>query len=199
MADRENEHKKLSNAGHRAWSIMDTLILILCIAAVASLIGRIVYAYRRQQTGSNDSQTMYSVRFTVESIHRESLKNVCAFDTVYLYETGERLGNIGVYENEDGTQHVAFAPSIGKTATETETVTLPVKNDGSEGSEVETTAVLTERTAAEGLMFCSGGELENGCLYLKGAGMYIAPGTELTVCTERVMFRLRVKEILPQK
>lgn len=196
MADRENGRKDISNAGHRAWSIMDTLILILCVATVASLVGRIVYAYRRQQTGGNDSQTMYSVRFTVEGIHRESLKNVCAFDTVYLYETGERLGNIGVYENEDGTQHVAFVPRTGETATETETVVWPVKTDG---SGMETTADLTERTAAEGLMFCSGGELENGCLYLKETGMYIAPGTELTVCTERVLFRLCVKEILPQK
>ena len=35
---------------------------------------------------------------------------------------------------------------------------------------------FTERTAAEGLMFCSGGELKDGCLLIGAAGLYIAPG-----------------------
>lgn len=197
MADRETEHKNVSKGRRGPWSAMDTLILILCVATIASLVGRVVYAYRRQQTGVGDTETMYSVRFTVESIHRESVENVRAFDAVYLYETGERLGNIGVYENEDGTQHVAFEAVAGETSTDT--VTFPKDFKEADESQTETAAVSSERTAAEGLMFCLGGELENGCLYLAEAGMYIAPGTELTVCTERVMFRLLVKEILPQK
>ena len=55
-----------------------------------------------------------------------------------------------------------------------------------------------ERTAAEGLMFCSGGELKDGCLLIGAAGLYIAPGTELKVCTERVVFTMRVTEIQPR-
>lgn len=47
-------------------------------------------------------------------------------------------------------------------------------------------------------MFCSGGELKDGCLLIGAAGLYIAPGTELKVCTERVVFTMRVTEIQPR-
>ena len=103
----ENGKDKSTGGGRSSWSVMDTVILILLVAAILSFVGRVVYAYRLR--GEDTKTTMYSVRFTVEDIHREALESVRAFDDVYLYDTGERLGNIGVYENKDGTQKVAFA------------------------------------------------------------------------------------------
>lgn len=192
----ENRKDKATGGGRGSWSVIDTVILILLVAAIVSFVGRVVYAYR--QRGGNTGSTMYSVRFTVEDIHRESLECVRAFDDVYLYSTGERLGNIGVYENEDGIQQVAFVavPAADSTETATEQAELPQQEDGA----VEETVpqIYTDRTAAEGMMICSGGELENGCLLISAAGLYIAPGTELTVCTERVTFTLRVTEIQPR-
>ena len=116
----ENGKDKSTGGGRSSWSVMDTVILILLVAAILSFVGRVVYAYRLR--GEDTKTTMYSVRFTVEDIHREALESVRAFDDVYLYDTGERLGNIGVYENKDGTQKVAFAAipagdSDGATAT----------------------------------------------------------------------------------
>ena len=91
----ENGKDKSTGGGRSSWSVMDTVILILLVAAILSFVGRVVYAYRLR--GEDTKTTMYSVRFTVEDIHREALESVRAFDDVYLYDTGERLGNIGVY------------------------------------------------------------------------------------------------------
>ncbi len=102
----ENGKDKSTGGGRSSWSVMDTVIdsacggdSFLCRAGGVCL----------SPAGEDTKTTMYSVRFTVEDIHREALESVRAFDDVYLYDTGERLGNIGVYENKDGTQKVAFA------------------------------------------------------------------------------------------
>ena len=118
---------------------------------------------------------------------------------MYLYDTGERLGNIGVYENKDGTQKVAFAAiPAGDSDGATATAGPNRVQDGEETVAETVPPHFTERTAAEGLMFCSGGELKDGCLLIGAAGLYIAPGTELKVCTERVVFTMRVTEIQPR-
>ena len=126
----ENRKDKATGGGRGSWSVIDTVILILLVAAIVSFVGRVVYAYR--QRGGNTGSAMYSVRFTVEDIHRESLECVRAFDDVYLYSTGERLGNIGVYENEDGIQQVAFVavPAADSAETATEQAELPQQEDG---------------------------------------------------------------------
>lgn len=193
----ENGKDKSTGGGRSSWSVMDTVILILLVAAILSFVGRVVYAYRLR--GEDTKTTMYSVRFTVEDIHREALESVRAFDDVYLYDTGERLGNIGVYENKDGTQKVAFAAIPAGDSAETAATAGPNRVQDGEETVAETVPPhFTERTAAEGLMFCSGGELKDGCLLIGAGGLYIAPGTELKVCTERVVFTMRVTEIQPR-
>lgn len=168
----------------RKWSAMDTVILILIVAAVASVVGRVIYAYL--QRGGEDEASIYTVDFDVADIREAVLQNVSGFDAVYLYESGARIGYIGV-EESDGEQWVALYPKntwTGQDLSEDESTT-----------EEETLPVATGSTAAQGSMICTGGDLEDGCLYLDAAGLYIAPGSELKVCTDRVVFTLRVTRI----
>ena len=102
-------------------------------------------------------------------------------------------------QNKDGTQKVAFAAiPAGDSDGATATAEPNRVQDGEETVAETVPPHFTERTAAEGLMFCSGGELKDGCLLIGAAGLYIAPGTELKVCTERVVFTMRVTEIQPR-
>lgn len=167
----------------RKWSAMDTVILILIVAAVASVVGRVIYAYL--QRGSEDEASIYTVDFDVADIREAVLQNVSGFDAVYLYESGARIGYIGV-EESDGEQWVALYPKNTWTGQD-------LNED--ESTEGETLPVATGSTAAQGSMICTGGDLEDGCLYLDAAGLYIAPGSELKVCTDRVVFTLRVTRI----
>lgn len=165
------------------WSAMDTVILILIVAAVASVVGRVVYAYL--QRGNGDETSIYTVDFDVADIREAVLQNVSGFDAVYLYESGARIGYIGV-EESNGEQWVALYPKDASTEQDPE-------RDASIAE--ETLPVETGSTAAQGSMICTGGDLEDGCLYLDAAGLYIAPGSELKVCTDRVVFTLRVTRI----
>lgn len=185
----ENERKTESRSNRR-WSAMDTVITILLIAAVVSLVGRVVYAYRNRSQA--DVTHLYMVEFEVASIQTENLRQIKAFDTIYVYESGAVVGYIGA-EDTDGVRNAAMHAKTPTESTEIAEETLPAET----GIEVAEgmPPIFTGDTEAYGSMICAGGELEDGCLYVVDAETYIAPGTTLTVCTDKVLFTLRVRSI----
>lgn len=185
----DNERKTESRSKRR-WSAMDTVITILLVAAVVSLAGRVVYAYRNRS--HTDVTHLYTVEFEVASIQTENLRQIEAFDVVYVYESGAMIGYIGA-EEIDGVRSVAIHAKTPTESAESSEETLP-EETGIEVAE-GLPPIFTGHTEAYGSMICAGGELEDGCLYAANAETYIAPGTELTVCTDKVLFTLRVLSI----
>lgn len=177
--DNQNQQKQ---KGTSTWSLMDTVLLILLAAALLSLVGRIVYAYQKRNSGTadGDESIRYVVDFTVDSIEREVLDSVNAFDAVYLYDSGAKIGNIGVEAIGD-EQRIAFYPVSDEPETETTQGTVP--------------PVQTGETAAKGSLVCVGGALQDGSLFVEAADIYISPGSTLTVCTERTYFQIRIVRI----
>lgn len=182
--------RKTESHSNRRWSAMDTVITILLAAAVISLVGRVIYAYRNRS--HTDVTHLYMVEFEVEKMQNEALRHIEAFDAVYVYESGAMIGYIGA-EEVDGVRNVAIHAKTPMEGTESAENVLP------EETEIEVAEglppIFTGHTEAYGSMICAGGELEDGCLYAANAETYIAPGTELTVCTDKVLFTLRVLSI----
>lgn len=178
------DNQKQTQKSTSSWSLMDTILVILLGAALLSLAGRILYAYEKHSGGNSregSESVRYVVDFTVDSIQREVLDSVNAFDAVYLYDGGAKIGNIGV-EDIDGEQRIAFYP-VSDASEETET------------TQDAAPPVQTGETAAKGSLVCVGGALQDGSLFLDEAELFISPGSTLTVCTERTVFRLCVVRI----
>lgn len=185
----DNERKTESHSKRR-WSAMDTVITILLVAAVVSLVGRVIYAYRNRSHA--DVAHLYTVEFEVASIQAENLRQIEAFDVVYVYESGAMVGYIGA-EEMDGVRSVAIHAKKTMESAETTEGAL-TEETGIEVAE-GVPPIFTGYTEAYGSMICVGGELEDGCLYVSNMEAYIAPGTELTVCTDKVLFTMRVRSI----
>lgn len=175
--NQKQAQKKTSN-----WSLMDTVLLILLAAALLSLVGRIVYAYQKRNSGTTDGaeSVRYVVDFTVDSIQREVLDSVNAFDAVYLYDGGAKIGNIGLEDNGDEQRTAFYSVSDADEESETTQGTVP--------------PVQTGETAAKGSLVCKG-ILQDGSLFIEAADIYISPGSTLTVCTERTYFQIRIVRI----
>lgn len=157
--------------GKRRWSAMDTVIVILAVACLGSLIFRLFSTYRAQRN-QNEGQ-VYDVTFTVQRVHRDVMSGVTRFDSFYLCESGERLGYMGVYLDAEGNQQIALTMTP-----------LSQDDDAAEGY-----------VRAEGMMVCLGGGMQDGCVLVDGTDLYIAPGSELAVRTDRATFVLRLTSI----
>lgn len=179
--DRKDAGNSRTRAGRQGrWSAVDAVIIILAVLCVASVIYRVVYAYNQRDKGTAVTQTLYDVTFEIEEVHRDVLSCVSSFDALYLYETGERIGYVGGYQDSEGNTWIA----------------LTVSGDESESGESNGSSVNTsDWVAANGCMVCVGGAIKDGCLPVDGCDLYLAPGSELTVCTERALFTLRITGI----
>ncbi len=154
----------------RRWSAVDTLVLLLILAAVAGLVYRVVYAAKQE---AETDPVMYRVYFEVQETHEDVLAEVKGFDAVYLYENDVRLGYIGVYQD---------------TATGEYTVALtPAPAAGASGD---------DRVTATGCLVCTGGTLAaGGGLRIGESGRVLVPGSVLEVRTDRAFLTLRVTSI----
>ncbi len=149
----------------RRWTAVDTLIVLMVVLAVAGVVVRGVLD-NGKTPAATASETVY-VDFIISEIHPSVLSEIKAFDALYLRETGELVGYVGVYD--DGT--TALHP-----------VNAPVAANGS-------------FVAAEGCFVCLDGTYENGSLLVKGMTDYLSPGSVLTLCTERAVVTLEITGI----
>lgn len=171
MAESGNEKKNAKGKGR--WSVADTFIVLLVILSVGGFAFRFVFA--GWQAEKENKTLLYDVTFVIEDVHPATLSRIDAADTVYMYDqltASEALGYIDtVTDEETGEQHAALS-----------VVPAP------EGSPVA-------RVSAVGTLVCTGARFEDGFLMVDGCPQCLAPGTEITVCTERVMFTLKVTGI----
>ena len=185
--DRKDAGNSRTRAGRQGrWSAVDAVIIILAVLCVASVIYRVVYAYNQRDKGTAVTQTLYDVTFEIEEVHRDVLACVSSFDALYLYDTGERIGYVGVYQDSEGNTRIALTVSGDDSRS----------RSGSESGENNGSSVSpSDWVAANGCMVCVGGAMKDGCLPVDGSDLYLAPGSELTVCTERALFTLRITGI----
>ncbi len=150
----------------RRWSAVDTLVVLALVLAVAGVIIRAVMDDREAAAQTYDGP--FDVYFTVPEIHESVLSEIHGFDMLYLCETGEKVGYIGKYD--DGS--VAL----------TQTGVLPVAGG--------------EMVSAQGCLVCLEGTLSEGGLLPAEANRYLAPGSILTLRTERAVITVEITEIL---
>ena len=148
------------------WSAVDTLILLLILAAVAGIVMRIVITVR------NDSPEgeVYRVYFEVHETHRDVLDEVRGFDAVYLCENDMRLGAIAAKVVDDAT---------GKTAA----ALTPSYIEG------------TETATATGCMVCRGPDHSAEGLLVEGTGRYLTCGSVVQIRTDRVILTVTITDI----
>ena len=148
------------------WSAVDTLIVLLVLAAIAGIIYRIVI------TVTDDSMdgTVCEVYFEVQETHRDVLDEIRAFDTVYLRENDMRLGAIAARVKDDGTGNpvAALTPSY------------------IEG---------TETATATGCMVCRATVSSDGSILVEGTGRYLTRGSVLEIRTDRVVVTVKITDI----
>ncbi len=169
-----NEQKtgREKRADRRGFSAVDAVIVLLVLAAVAGIVYRVVYAARHDRTEDRGGE--YTVSFTVAELHQDALAEIRGGDTVYLCDNDIRLGYMAVYEDpESGERRVALTIS-------------PIGSDAG-----------PDRAVAEGAMICTDGYYEGGSLLVGNSGVYLTPGSEVEVRTDRVLFTLRITEIRP--
>ena len=161
-----------SGTGSRGrWSAVDTVILLMVVIALGAQLWQAILVNR--ETEAEKTPTVYEVTFTVPSVRREVLEEIQAFDGLYLYEDGTRIGSVGQLEDEEGRQYIALTP-------------VEPGPDGITGSVY---------VSAEGCMMCTEGELRDGGLLIPECGLLINPGSELTVRTDKVLLNIRVESI----
>ncbi len=148
------------------WSAVDTLILLLVILAIAGCVLRVVYAANQE---ANKPSEQYLIRFTVSEIHKDIVAEIETRDTLYFYETDQRLGFLAVTQDE---------------ATEELVSTLEIKP-------VEGTELVT----VTGWLICFDGTMGEGGLYIEGSGRYLTPGSTVEVRTDRARFTVCITEI----
>ena len=153
----------------RRWSAADTLILLALLLVVAGVLVRAFVNVDNSEESASSGP--YDVYFTVEEIRTTVLSDIHGFDALYDLETGVYMGSIGVYE--DGSAAI------------TQSGILPA-----EGGELVT---------AQGCMVCLEGTLNDGALLPTGATRYLAPGSVVTLRTERAVLTVEITEIVPRK
>lgn len=156
-------------SGGKRWTAVDTLIVLMVVLAVAGAVVRGVLDVGK--TSDAASTEILFVDFTIAEIHPTVLAEIEAFDALYLRETGELLGYVGVYD--DGT------------------LALHVVNPLS--------AVNGSAVTAEGTFVCLDGTYQNGSLLITGMTDYLSPGSVLTLCTERAVLTVEITGIRRDK
>lgn len=167
------EHKQKNATPRRGrrsyWSVVDTVILLLVLTAIAGIVYRVVVTVSREQDKAQDPGTVCEVYFEVMETHRDVLAELRGFETVYLYDNDMRLGAIGA----------TIDPVTGNTVA---ALTVnPIEG--------------TERATATGCMICRGSSVKNGVLSVEGTGRYLTLGSELMIRTDRVLLTVRITDI----
>lgn len=166
--EKEKKRDKPTRGG--GWSVMDTLIVLLILAAVAGMVYRLVDAVG--QNRAEENRPMYAVYFSVEETHKDVLAEISGFDAVYDPEDGVKLGYIAAYEDaEEGIYKPALAivPAVDSTG--------------------------RDRVTASGCFICAEGTVMNGGLLVDGDDRYLTPGSELRIRTDRAVLTIRITEI----
>lgn len=170
MADMEQTKKK--PAGRVRWSPIDVFLILLVILTIGGFVFRFVYANSRAR--AEDTRTLYDVTFQIESIHRATLSRIEAGDMVWMHDpvsASEALGYMEAETDEETGQQIAALHALN--------------NDG----------IGDDRVTAVGTLVCTDARMADGFLMVDGCPQCLAPGTEITVCTERVTFTLKVMAI----
>jgi hypothetical protein len=188
--DRKDAGTSRVRAGRKGrWSVVDAVILLLVVLCVVSAAVRVAYAYIQRDKNSANTQNLYDVTFEIEEVHRDVLASVSPFDALYLYDTGERIGYVGVYQDSEGNTRIALTV-VGDSDRDSDSGRYSYSNSNGENG-----TYSSDWVAATGCMVCVGGVIQDGCLPIDGSDLYLAPGSELTVCTERAMFTVRILTI----
>ncbi len=149
----------------KRWTAVDTIIVLLLVLAVGGVVLRGVVDWNKQ--AETPVTGPFYVEFSVAEIHPTVLGEIAAFDPLYLYESGELVGYVGVYD--DGTMALH---TVGQ---------LSSLNGGI--------------VSAEGCMVCLEGVYENGSLLVTGMDQYLSPGTKLTLRTDRAVLTVEITGI----
>ncbi len=165
--ERKQSNTSSRNGRRPRWSAVDTVILLLILAAIAGIIYRVVATVTQDQEQMQG--TVCEVYFEIKETHRDVLAEVKGFDTVYLYENDMRLGAIGA------TIDVVTGDTVAVL-----TVT-PIEG--------------TELADATGCMICRGSVERNGGVLVEGTGRYLTLGSELQIRTDRVLLTVKVTDI----
>ena len=153
------------------WSVVDTVLLLLFLVIVAAVVYRVVSAaYEEGKDGI--PAPMYEVYFEVDETNKNILEEIRGFDTVYFYETDQRLGYVGMYEDTVTGEHRVALNLLSVAG-----------------------AVGADRATATGCMICTEGTMLNGSLFVGGSGRYLTPGSVLEVRTDRVLMTIRITSV----
>ncbi len=167
----DTERKSRAKSGRKGhWSAVDTAVLLLALLAIAGIVYRVIYA-AGQRTERGEA-AMYAISFEVAETHADVLSEIKGFDSIYLTENNARLGYIGVYK-EEGTDEYRVALTVSP----------------AEG------ATDPDRVVARGTLICTDGILSDGSLLVSGSGIYLTPGSEIEVRTDRARITLCVTDI----
>ena len=158
---------KMVSKPKKRWTVIDTVVVVLVLVAVAGLVYRVIYSARKAQ---ETEATPYRVYFEVLETHKDVLAEVKGFDAVYSYEDDIRLGYIGVYQDQTTGE---YTPAL--TASPTDEMNY---------------------VTATGIMICNDATLApGGGLRVEDSGRYLTPGSVLEVRTDRAILTIRITSI----
>ncbi len=165
----------------RRGNVLDLVILLLVIAAVASVVFRY---YQIQDVAQDQNSEAVYVRFQVEQALPGIADAVQAGEAVRLTD-GTSFGTLEVHEGATGS--CPFAVSAAQM----------LLKDAS-GQYVSATLTGTSAVDLEGVLRCTGAYDEQG-VFLLGGRYSLSPGQKVAVLTEKTAFVLCVTEINPAR
>lgn len=158
---------KLVSKPKKRWTVIDTVVVLLVLIAVAGLVYRVIYTAHKDM---QEEPTPYRVYFEVLETHKDVLAEVKGFDAVYSYEDDIRLGYVGVYQDQTTGE---YTPAL---------TAFP----GEEENHV----------TATGIMVCNNATLApGGGLRVEDSGRYLTPGSVVEVRTDRAILTIRITSI----
>ncbi len=163
----KSKEKSLRRKQGRGWSALDTLMVLAVVLAIGGVLLRAFMPTKEPQADA--VQGPYYVYFTVAEINATVLEQIGGEEALYLYDTQEKIGYVAVEDEENRK------PALWQTD------------------------VLSEKSgqmvSAKGCMVCINGAWQNGSLIPDGTEKHIAPGSVLTLCTERAKLVIEVTQI----
>ncbi len=166
MSERKNARKERRAAGQGRRWSAADTLIVL--AVLLAVAGVLIRAFVHVDDTETPAQGPFEVYFTVSEIRDTVLADIQGFDALYDLETGTYMGSIGKYE--DGT------PALSQSGV------LPTG-----GGELVT---------AQGCMVCPSGIWTDGALLPTGSDRYLAPGSVVTLRTERAVMTVEITEIV---
>ena len=150
----------------KRWTVVDTVIVLMLLLGLGGILLRGFLPEVNVGSGKGDDLTSgpYYVDFAISEIHPTVLGEISAFDPLYLYETGELVGYIGVYDDGSIALH-----------------TVDMLKNPQNGT-----------VSAEGCMVCLEGIYSDGSLLGKGMGTYLSPGSTLQLRTDRAVLSVEI-------